>query len=63
MRDKYKRFPLHTALEVVQQEGEVLLLPSGWWHQAYHEDSTIAIASQYLNRVRLKLRFSSPLTS
>merc|ERR1711924_143970 len=35
--------------EVVQQAGEVILLPSGWWHQAYHVSGTIAVASQYVN--------------
>lgn len=35
--------------EVVQRTGEVILLPSGWWHQAYHVTTTIGVSSQYIN--------------
>eukprot|EP00930_Biecheleria_cincta_P006062 TRINITY_DN10703_c0_g2_i1.p1 TRINITY_DN10703_c0_g2~~TRINITY_DN10703_c0_g2_i1.p1 ORF type:complete len:399 (+),score=72.30 TRINITY_DN10703_c0_g2_i1:68-1264(+) len=42
-------------LEVLQAPGEVILLPSGWWHQAYHVTSTVAIASQYVNTANHRL--------
>ncbi len=36
-------------LSVVQREGELILIPPGWWHQTYHLEPTVAIAGQYAN--------------
>jgi len=38
------------AREVVQKAGEILVFPASWWHQTLHISSTLAVASQYVNR-------------
>mmetsp|Transcript_53291 Transcript_53291/g.155237 ORF Transcript_53291/g.155237 Transcript_53291/m.155237 type:complete len:424 (+) Transcript_53291:81-1352(+) len=35
--------------ETVQLPGEMVVFPGHWWHQVYHYDSTVALASQYCN--------------
>lgn len=40
----------HVICEVVQRAGEVIVFPAAWWHQTLHLSSTVAIASQYVNR-------------
>lgn len=37
------------AIQIVQEEGEMVMIPPGWWHQVYHLEPSIAIASQYCN--------------
>ena len=39
----------------LQKEGEMVLIPPGWWHQTLHIEASIALASQYTN-VRSVLR-------
>merc|ERR1719265_2362706 len=48
-----ERYP-HAAkvqplLEVVQNPGELIIFPAHYFHQTYHYDPTIAIASQMMN--------------
>jgi len=31
------------AIHAVQNAGEVIVIPSGWWHQVYHTTSTVGI--------------------
>ena len=33
----------------VQGPGEIMLIPSGWWHMAYNPEETFAFSSQFLN--------------
>eukprot|EP00747_Dinoflagellata_sp_TGD_P055951 gnl/TRDRNA2_/TRDRNA2_149825_c0_seq1.p1 gnl/TRDRNA2_/TRDRNA2_149825_c0~~gnl/TRDRNA2_/TRDRNA2_149825_c0_seq1.p1 ORF type:complete len:437 (-),score=76.77 gnl/TRDRNA2_/TRDRNA2_149825_c0_seq1:101-1411(-) len=48
-----ERYPraakVHPLLEVIQMPGEVIIFPAHYFHQTYHYDPTIAIASQMLN--------------
>jgi hypothetical protein len=34
---------------VEQKEGEMVVIPPGYWHQVYHLESSIAVASQFFN--------------
>ncbi len=38
-----------SRVTVLQREGELILIPPGWWHQTYHLEPTVAVAGQYLN--------------
>lgn len=33
----------------LQEEGELITIPSGYWHQVYHLEPSIAVASQFMN--------------
>lgn len=37
------------SYQIVQDEGELILIPPKYWHQVYHLQPSIAIASQYIN--------------
>jgi len=39
------------CVQIVQNEGELVLIPPRWWHQVYHVRPSIAVASQYCNSV------------
>ena len=50
--------PVETALtasqisrscQIVQSEGEMVIIPPAWWHQVYHLRPSIAVAGQYCN--------------
>ncbi|XP_041378141.1 F-box protein At1g78280-like [Gigantopelta aegis] len=46
-------FPLFKRafyLEFEQQPGELLIIPTGWFHQAYNVETTLAISGQIMNR-------------
>jgi len=54
----YRRFPEFkkaAALEFDQMPGEILLIPTGWFHQAYNVKETIAISSQTMNRNNFRI--------
>ena len=37
------------AIQLIQEEGDMVIIPPGWWHQVYHLDNSIGIAGQYCN--------------
>eukprot|EP00795_Rhopilema_esculentum_P012995 gene12995-3763_t len=51
---KYPKFKHAKALEFVQMPGEMLFIPTGWFHQAYNREETMAISSQVWNSQNLK---------
>jgi len=46
---RWPKFKDAYALECVQKRGEMLIIPTGWFHQAYNEEETIAVSSQMFN--------------
>ena len=47
-----KRFPKFAeakAIEFDQHPGELLMIPTGWFHQAYNGEETMAVSSQVMN--------------
>lgn len=34
---------------IIQEEGEMIIIPPKWWHQVYHLEPSIALAGQYVN--------------
>ncbi|KAK2143061.1 hypothetical protein LSH36_881g00016 [Paralvinella palmiformis] len=47
---KYPRFKKAVSIVFEQLPGEILFIPSGWFHQAYNSEETLAISSQVMNR-------------
>lgn len=45
----YQKLNQQRIYEVVQMEGDVITIPSGWWHQTFHKGLTVGLASQYAN--------------
>nr|XP_022335630.1 F-box protein At1g78280-like isoform X1 [Crassostrea virginica]XP_022335631.1 F-box protein At1g78280-like isoform X1 [Crassostrea virginica] len=46
----YPKFGWAQYLEVELLPGEMLIIPTGWFHQAYNAEETMAISSQMMNR-------------
>ncbi|KAK3096581.1 hypothetical protein FSP39_001479 [Pinctada imbricata] len=48
-----RTYPGFTRAQYIQTEllpGEMLIIPTGWFHQAYNEEETISISGQIMNR-------------
>ncbi|XP_033118154.1 F-box protein At1g78280-like [Anneissia japonica] len=45
----YPMFRHAKAIEFDQKPGELLIIPTGWFHQAYNDDETMAVSSQVMN--------------
>ena len=41
-------------LEFVQEENEVLFVPSGWWHQVLNEAPTLSINHNWINTANVR---------
>lgn len=46
----YPKFSQAQYLETEVYPGEMLIIPTGWFHQAYNVEETMAISSQLMNR-------------
>ncbi|XP_072034959.1 uncharacterized protein [Amphiura filiformis] len=46
---RFPRFAKAKAIEFDQHPGELLLIPTGWFHQAYNDEETMAVSSQVMN--------------
>lgn len=49
----YNDFPLFRKAQYIETEvspGEMLIIPTGWYHQAYNSKETISISNQIMNR-------------
>ena len=40
---------MRRCVQIVQREGELVVIPPAWWHQVYHVTPSIAVAGQYFN--------------
>lgn len=49
-------------VEFVQEPGETVLIPPGWWHQVYHLEPTLGVAGQYLNEHNADVVFRNMLS-
>ena len=47
--EKYPKFAKARAIEFSQHPGELLIIPTGWFHQAYNAMETMAVSSQVMN--------------
>ncbi|ESP03517.1 hypothetical protein LOTGIDRAFT_237632 [Lottia gigantea] len=48
--EKYSQYKQATYIELDQYPGDFLIIPPGWFHQAYNVEETMAISGQYMNR-------------
>ncbi|KAK2168338.1 hypothetical protein LSH36_18g11053 [Paralvinella palmiformis] len=46
----YPMFDNAASIMFEQLPGEILFIPSGWFHQAYNDEETLAISSQLMNK-------------
>ncbi|KAL5015351.1 hypothetical protein ScPMuIL_009621 [Solemya velum] len=46
----YPKYEQARYVEMEQQAGELLIIPTGWYHQAYNLEETMAVSSQMMNR-------------
>lgn len=42
-------------IEVIQEAGELIYVPSGWWHQVLNLTETIAVTQNYINEHNLQV--------
>lgn len=52
---QYPKFQRAKAISFTQEAGELLIIPTGWFHQAYNLVETMAISSQVMNSQNYKL--------
>ncbi|MEC1291557.1 cupin-like domain-containing protein [Bacillus mojavensis] len=53
----FKKFPLYTHSQTFygeQSEGDIMYIPSGWWHQVHNEELTIAVTENFINETNYK---------
>lgn len=50
------------AMQIIQEEGDLVLIPPNHWHQVYHLQPSIGIASQYFNELGKARVFSHILS-
>ncbi|KAK6175422.1 hypothetical protein SNE40_013889 [Patella caerulea] len=48
--EQYPKFKQAMYLELDQFPGEFLIIPTGWFHQAYNAEETMAVSGQFMNR-------------
>ncbi|MEH2405968.1 cupin-like domain-containing protein [Nostoc sp.] len=57
-----KKYPLYAKtnpVEVILEPGEIIYIPSGWWHHVKNLENSIAIGSYLLNEWNSELVFQS----
>ncbi|XP_064610520.1 uncharacterized protein LOC135474836 [Liolophura sinensis] len=47
--ERYPLFKQARYIEFEQKAGELLIIPTGWFHQAYNSEVTLAVSSQVMN--------------
>lgn len=52
---KYPKFRQAKAISFTQEAGDLFIIPTGWFHQAYNPVETMAISSQVMNSQNYKL--------
>ncbi|XP_022082618.1 F-box protein At1g78280-like isoform X2 [Acanthaster planci] len=53
--NRYPNFVKAEAVEFTQYPGELLIIPTGWFHQAYNTEETIAVSGQVMNRANYRM--------
>ncbi|XP_048580482.1 F-box protein At1g78280-like [Nematostella vectensis] len=53
--EKFPLFSKAKALSFTQNAGELLIIPTGWFHQAFNPEETIAVSSQIMNSQNYKI--------
>jgi histone arginine demethylase JMJD6 len=46
---RYPNFNRATAIECVQESGEIVFTPSGWWHQVVNEETCVSLTENFVN--------------
>jgi hypothetical protein len=48
-------------MEVIQEAGEVIFVPSGWWHQVLNLEATVAVTQNFCSQRNLKFVYQDML--
>ncbi|MBJ8018191.1 cupin-like domain-containing protein [Bacillus cereus group sp. N34] len=51
---KFPEFEKATPLYGIQQAGDIVYTPSGWWHQVRNETHTICVSENFIDRTNYK---------
>eukprot|EP01126_Amoeba_proteus_P053921 TRINITY_DN659_c1_g1_i7.p1 TRINITY_DN659_c1_g1~~TRINITY_DN659_c1_g1_i7.p1 ORF type:complete len:231 (-),score=47.68 TRINITY_DN659_c1_g1_i7:123-815(-) len=51
------KHPIKDPIEFVQRPGDLVFIPSGWWHSVINLDSTIAFTQNYVSESNLRKVF------
>ena len=46
-------------IEIIQDAGEIIFVPSGWYHQVYNLEDTISINHNWFNGCNIKIVYSN----
>lgn len=52
---KYPLFAKAKSLTCIQNPGEIIFIPSGWWHQVVNERNGIALSENFVNETNYKM--------
>ncbi|WP_375509762.1 cupin-like domain-containing protein [uncultured Nostoc sp.] len=52
---KYPLFAEARSLTCIQNSGEIIFTPGGWWHQVVNEENCIAITGNFVNETNYKM--------
>eukprot|EP01092_Planopodium_desertum_P004608 TRINITY_DN19829_c0_g1_i1.p1 TRINITY_DN19829_c0_g1~~TRINITY_DN19829_c0_g1_i1.p1 ORF type:complete len:290 (+),score=13.72 TRINITY_DN19829_c0_g1_i1:107-871(+) len=51
---EYYPYVRHRPFEVTQKPGEIIFVPSGWWHMVLNISDTVAVTQNFCNPANLK---------
>ena len=57
LASNYEKYPLLAKANPIyytQQPGEIVFVPSGWWHQVHNEDVSISLSGNFINESNCK---------
>ena len=57
--ERYPLFAKAKPMGCIQNPGEIVFTPSGWWHAVMNEDNSISISENFINETNIKNYFKA----